>query len=195
MAEPYSQEQLDFIRDNCKLMMDDKLAEAFNEKFGLSKTAGNIKSTRKNHGFLTGRTGRFLPGQKPPPNARPTGPSSTSFKKGHRPHNWMPIGSERVNGDGYIDVKVAEPNVWVYKQRLIFESVHGPIPDGGCVIFKDGDNRNFDISNLILVDRKELAVMNKMQVGSLPVELRDSGLLLAKLKIKSAAARRKIEDL
>lgn len=191
MAEPYTQEQLDFIRDKCKLMMDGELAEAFNATFGLNKTAGNIKSARKNHGFLTGRNGRFLPGQRPSPNARPKGPSSTSFKKGNRPHNWMPVGSERVNGDGYIDVKVAEPNVWVYKQRLIFEAAHGPIPDSQCVIFKDGDNRNFDISNLVLVSREELAVMNKMQVGSLPVELKDSGLLLAKLKIKTAAAKRR----
>jgi hypothetical protein len=191
MAEPYTKEQLNFIRDNCKLLEDAKLAEAFNATFGLNKTAGNMKSTRTNHGFLTGRTGRFSPGQKPSPNARPAGPNSTSFKKGNRPHNWMPVGSERVNGDDYIDVKVAEPNVWVYKQRLIFEAAHGPIPDGHCVIFKDGDNRNFDISNLVLVDRKELAVMNKMQVGSLPVELKDSGLLLAKLKIKTAAARRR----
>lgn len=194
MAEPYTQEQLDFIRDNCRLMLDVELAAAFNQKFGLSKTDKNIKSTRKNHRFLTGRDSRFQPGQKPSPNARPKGPNNTSFKKGGRPHNWMPVGTERVNGDGYIDVKTSEPNVWVYKQRLVYEAVHGPIADGGCVIFKDGNNRNFEISNLVLVDRKELAVMNRMQVGLLPAELKDTGLLLAKVKIKTADAKRNIRD-
>ena len=34
----------------------------------------------------------------------------TWFKKGHIPANYRPVGSERVNADGYIEVKVADPN-------------------------------------------------------------------------------------
>ncbi|MBY0419382.1 MAG: HNH endonuclease [Pararheinheimera sp.] len=192
MPHKYTTEQLAFIKSHCTTLMDPLLCAAFNERFKLSLKPGQIKSTRKNHGFLTGRTGRFEKGNKPSPNARPTGPNKTSFKKGDKPHNWVPVGTERVNGDGYIDIKMAEPHVWVYKQRVLWEAKNGPIPEGCCILFKDGDNRNFADDNLMMVSRSELVVMNKMQLGQLPAELKESGLLLAKLKIATAAAVRKL---
>ncbi len=34
------------------------------------------------------------------------------FEKGHISKNHKPIGSERINVAGYIEIKTAEPNKW-----------------------------------------------------------------------------------
>ena len=75
---------------------------------------------------------------------------ATTFKKGNRPANKKPVGYERISRDGYIEVKVAEPNVFKNKQRVIWEQHNGPIPEGMHVCFKDGDKSNLDIENLFL---------------------------------------------
>ena len=50
----------------------------------------------------------------------------TMFKKGNVTHNYKPVGSERVNVDGYVEVKVADPGKWRLKHRVIWEEAHGP---------------------------------------------------------------------
>ena len=54
----------------------------------------------------------------------------TMFKKGQTPVNHRDVGSERVNVDGYLEIKVAEPNRWRLKHRVIWEQVNGAIPKG-----------------------------------------------------------------
>ncbi len=65
----------------------------------------------------------------------------------------MPLGTEKVQNDGYIRVKVAEPSVWVFKHRLLWEEANGPIPEGHMVTFIDGDKSNFHLENLRLSTR------------------------------------------
>lgn len=84
----------------------------------------------------------------------------TSFKKGHMPQTYRPVGSLQLREDGYVFIKVADPKTWVQLHRLVWESEHGPIPDGKIVKFRDKDRMNFDISNLYLADRKEHMAQN-----------------------------------
>ncbi len=61
------------------------------------------------------------------------------------------IGTERRKGyfdSVFIQVKVAEPNVWRYKHHITWENANGPIPEGFLVDFVDGDSENCDIENL-----------------------------------------------
>lgn len=82
----------------------------------------------------------------------------TQFEKGHRPHNTRPVGYERIDKkDGYIYVKVAEGQKLVHKHRFVWEQHNGPIPDGYCVSFHDGDKTNCDINNLFLISREDNA--------------------------------------
>jgi HNH endonuclease len=92
-----------------------------------------------------------------------TGWSTTRFKAGAVPPNHRPVGSERKCAtDGYIYVKVAEGiGQYRLKQRVIWEQHHGPIPPSNMVVFLDNNRENFDIENLALVSRGELAVLNK----------------------------------
>lgn len=79
----------------------------------------------------------------------------TMFKKGHRPVNHKEIGSERVNIYGYIEVKVAEPNKWKLKHRIIWEQVNGAIPKGHNVQFRNHDSLDCRIENLYLISKAE----------------------------------------
>jgi hypothetical protein len=45
--------------------------------------------------------------------------------------------------------------------RYNWEQVHGPVPKDMCVFKLDGDKYNDDISNLCLVSRKDLAMLNR----------------------------------
>jgi hypothetical protein len=60
----------------------------------------------------------------------------------------FPIGSEKLDSYGYIQVKVAEPKKWRLKHHLIWEMAHDPIPGNHNVYFIDGDKRNFRLDNL-----------------------------------------------
>lgn len=53
------------------------------------------------------------------------------------------------------------------------------------MIFLDGDRSNFDLSNLMIVTRKEAAIINheRLQIKG-NQELSKSGVLVAKLKLK-----------
>ena len=53
----YTAEQLQFLKEAWKRMMLPDLTQAFNEKFGMTKTPAQILSTLKNHKYRNGRSG------------------------------------------------------------------------------------------------------------------------------------------
>lgn len=63
---------------------------------------------------------------------------ATQFKRGAMPHNHKPIGHERINADGYLERKVAEPRTFRAAHVIAWESVNGPVPAGHAVAFKPG---------------------------------------------------------
>jgi hypothetical protein len=77
--------------------------------------------------------------------------AATRFKKGSIPTNHRPVGSERISKDGYIEIKIADPNKWDLKHRVVF----GKVPKGMLVKFKDGNPLNCDRDNLYLSTRVE----------------------------------------
>lgn len=84
----------------------------------------------------------------------------TTFQKGHPSINRREVGSERLSKDGYIEVKIAEPNKWALGHRLIYELFYGQIPKGMNVEFKDRNRQNIDPDNLILRTRGENMKLN-----------------------------------
>lgn len=83
--------------------------------------------------------------------------AKTQFKKGIRPYNTKPIGYERITDDGYILIKVSMDCKMVLKHRWVYEQVHGEIPDGYNIMFRDGNRQNCSLDNLELVSRGEAA--------------------------------------
>lgn len=99
---------------------------------------------------------------------------ATRFKKGQDPHNTVPIGTERLSKDGYVEVKIrhlkngeANNKNFVSKHRMIYEKHFGSIPDNCNVEFIDGDRRNFDPSNYVLRTKTENFLKNTMSDASI----------------------------
>lgn len=95
----------------------------------------------------------------------------TMFKKGNKPANHKPVGSERVNIYGYIEIKVAEPNKWKLKHRLLWEEAHGPIPPGHIVSFRNGNGQDVRLENLRLISRAEQLKNENSLTARYPEEL------------------------
>ncbi len=185
----FTDEQVAFLREQFTTLTRSELTVAFNQHFGTDKTKNQIVAFLKNHKIRSNRDGRFQKGQVSW-NTGTKGvmkPNSGSFQKGSRPVNHRPVGSERVNVEGYIEIKTAEPNVWDLKQRVVYEREHGPIPEGHNVRFRDGDRLNCEPDNLILVDNRENALLNqRYKMNHQPLEHRDTLVLLARLDVKAA---------
>jgi len=189
----YTAEQKEFLKSNVYGRSHAELTELFNGIFGLQLERSQIAAFIKNNKLNTGRDGRFKSGHVPANKGKKGmgGWEPTQFKKGNRPWNYKPVGTERVNGDGYVDIKVADPNKWKGKHILLWEAANGPVPKGHVVIFADGNKRNFDLNNLLLVSRKELAVLNKHNLIQGETELTKAGVIVADIYLKIGERKRK----
>lgn len=120
------------------------------------------------------------------------------FQAGNVPANTDPIGTEKILADGYVWVKVADhPKAkkndnWKQKQRLIWEQLHGPLPDNVKVIFLDGNNRNFDPDNLTPVTNREHLEMNRNGFRTSDPELTKAGINVARLMVRTK--QRELEE-
>ncbi len=189
---PYTQEQLDFIYKNRGLPRS-VLGKLFNEKFRSNRTSTAIKGLCNRFGWLTGRTGWFQKGHKTW-NAGTKGlvkKNKGSFQKGQRPGNWRPVGTERVNVEGYIEVKVAEPNRWRSKHVVVWESKHGKIEKGYVVRFKDNNPLNCNIDNLEKVSRKVHLRLNQCNYVELPAELKPAMKGVVEVEVKIFEEKRR----
>ena len=97
----------------------------------------------------------------------------TMFKKGQTPVNHRDVGSERVNVDGYIEIKVAEPNRWRLKHRVIWEQVNGAIPKGFNVQFKNHNRQDCRIENLYLISKAEQMAKENSFYAKYPKEIQE----------------------
>lgn len=90
----------------------------------------------------------------------------TQFKKGQKPHTWLPLGSVRFSKEGYLRRKVTDtgypPHDWQAVHRLLWEEKYGPIPAGYHVGFIDGNKKRVVIENLVLLSRQDLARKNRL---------------------------------
>jgi hypothetical protein len=187
----WTQEQIDFLRHNYPKMPISELTDSFNNKFCVSLSKERIKGAMSRHKIRSGRNGCFSKGQTPW-NLGKTGymgANATSFKRGNVPHNKRHLWAERLGKDGYIEMNVPETNPYTgypmrykHKHRWLWECENGPVPKGHAVIFKDGNIRNFNSENLILVSRTELLIMNLHGYKNMPDEIKPTVLALAKLE-------------
>jgi hypothetical protein len=151
---------------------------------GLRKTREYLASPlsgRTNGKDNRGESGRFRQGQAPwNLGQRFTAGGRaqlTQFEKGQKPHNWVPIGSHRVNGEGYLDRKIREggrgAGNWVAVHRLVWIEAHGPIPPKHALRFRPGrfSARLEDITPdaLELITMRESMLRNSLH--NLPPEI------------------------
>jgi len=162
------------------------LTAFFNSQFGTALSIEQVTSTCTRLGLKTGRSGCCTPGCVPHNKGTKglTSGSSTSFKTGRVPPNCQPVGTEILEADGYTKVKVASPNIWKSKHVMVWEKVHGPVPEGSCVIFADGDKQNFEPDNLVAVKRPELFFLNRKALIQPDKDLTKVAVNIAKVAVR-----------
>ena len=199
MTKLFNEEQVTYIRTNAKGISNQELTDLVNKTFGLTVTRQQIKTFKHNHKISSGLTGHFKPGQVPANKGTKglynVGGNRTSFKKGQKPSNFKPVGTERIDRDGYTIIKVSDDGPWhkrwKLKHKVLWEEVNGPVPKGHCLIFLDSDKSNLDLGNLKLVTRKQLARLNQNHLITDNPELTKTGVIVADILGKMGELKRK----
>ncbi len=184
----YTKKEAEFLKNNIEGTSYKELHKMFNKKFNLNLTYGQIRGYLKNHNLTNGRDTRFQKGNTPlsPIKKGQRIGVETQFKPGQRPHNYKPVGFERVDRDGYTLIKISDRGTWNerwrHKHKVLWEKHNGPIPKGHKLIFADGDKTNITLENLILVTNAQMLIINQHDlIKDNHPELTKTGTLIAKV--------------
>lgn len=192
-TELYPEEVKKFIEENHKGVGPKAMAELLNKTFGTNYTREQLKSYYGNHKINSGLTGYFKKGHTPANKGvkgyHTPGCEKGWFKKGQKPLNHKPVGSERIDVDGYTLIKTAEPNIWEPKHKVLWEEKNGKVPEGHVLTFLDGDKRNISLENLALITMAESLEITRSNLRSANPDFTKTGILIAKVKI--ARSKRK----
>lgn len=186
----WTEEEKEYLKKIVKGKHHEEITELMSKKFKVNFTISQISAAIKRYNLNTGLTGQFQKGEIPHNKGQKgiyaKGCEKTWFKKGNRPKNYKPVGSERLTKDGYVMVKIADPNKWRLKSIIVWEKAHEKkVPKNHVIVFADGNTQNFELDNLLLVTRAELALLNKykyIKKGS--AEITKTALNLVKLEKK-----------
>lgn len=202
----FTQEQLEFVKAGYRDMPLKELTEAFNAQFGTEKTVSQIRGLTRNQRIRSGRTGRFEKGNVPWCNGLAgkgvCKPNKGCFTPGSVPVNTRALGDERVAVDGFVWVKVDEPNPyvpgqqtsWMQKHICVWEKEYGPLPEGMVVRFKDGDRQNCDPDNLMLVSKSESMAMTRLGYHRVDKDFKPTVALMAKVEARAGELKREYEN-
>lgn len=196
MRNNYTKEQDKFLIKNVKGITLKELTNKFNKYFNLNLSESAIANRKNKLHLSSGITGgqfkkghnTFNKGKKWNEYMSKESQKKslkTCFKKGNIPHNHRKIGSERTNVDGYVEIKIAEPNQWQLKHRYLYEKEYGKIPNGYNIIFLDRNRKNFELSNLKLVSKAEDLIMNNNKLFSTDKEITNTGAIIANVIYKT----------
>lgn len=191
----WNEEEIAFLRANAPGKSYEEARRCFENQFGESVSVYAINGVYARYGIVNGIDQKIKKGNVPHNKGKKgvsyPGTEKTQFQKGHKPWNYKPIGSERINSDGYAEVKIADPNVWKAKHILEWEKHHGNVPKGYAVVITGENRLDPKIEDLVLVSRKQLAIMNKRGYGFYSKETAETGKLLADLVSSTTKARKK----
>lgn len=167
-----------------------EIRDAFIKKFGWNISLDKVKGCIARYNLSTGKTGRFEKGHVPFNKGKKgeyaPGSEKGWFKKENIPATHRDVGSERINVDGYVEIKVREPSVWKLKHRIVWEKHNGPIPDGYIIILRDGNKTNTDLSNLMIIKKSTNAILNRTDLHLFKNEYKDIAVKIAELKVATS---------
>lgn len=160
----FSEEQEKFIHENVKGRSAKELTQLVNQTFKLSVTVQQIESYKLTH----------------------------KIKSGLWDARIKDYGAEFINRNR-IHIKVRDPETdkdkWRLKHVVLWEQAHGKVPDGHVLIFADQNPMNCTLDNLILVSRRQLAVINKQQLLQRDKKLNEVVINIADVMLAAADKR------
>lgn len=209
----YTEEEVEWLKENVYGVRHEELAKRFNERFGTNVNRYNIRNmlTRRgiknglNQSDLTKEMKQFVfDNYKGISNQELADKLNEKFgtnfnarkfmdfkwanglKSGYQYKPWMDWEKEHLGEtlrkDGYTYIKIHK--TWYPKQRYVYEQHYGELKKGDVILFKDGDKENFDIDNLIKVNKNILGRVACLMTDD--KEINNSiilnGLLLDKIK-------------
>lgn len=193
-----TKEERDFFTEYVPGNTYKEIQAEFCKRFNKPLTSNQVKGYIKRNGLKTGTDGRFKKGQTPPNKGMKgwyaQGMERNWFKKGNIPQNYKPVGSERINKDGYIEIKVKDPNKWQLKHRYVWEKENGKVPKGMILIFKDNNKLNVCLDNLILISRAENAVINGAGDSVFTGQTKEVVVNLVRLKRATRKAKKGVDE-
>ena len=189
----WSEEEKEYLKTIAKGRGYKEIVKMMSSKFEYEFTENQVARALNRYKIRTGVQTKFKKGSIPWNKGLKgyTSRNSTSFEKGNIPPQYRPVGSERINKEGYIEIKVADPGKWRLKHRVIWEKHNGEIPKNHTVIFADRDKSNLDIDNLLLVSRSQLLMMNRNNLIKDEIELTKVGANIANVLIKVSEVKNK----
>ena len=191
MIHYWSEEEIAFIKKVYPYHSNKEIVEMMFKEFGLRTSVGSIKNVRNrynlpnkkipNGGWFKKGYASLNKGKGMSPEVREKVKGSW-FKKGDKPSNYKPVGSTRIGSDGYRYIKIANPDKWIPYHRILWEKAHGEkLKDDEAVIFADGDKSNFDIDNLVKINKGNLLFLNNKGLIFEDKELTKAGVVVSKL--------------
>lgn len=136
----YTDEQRDFVRQNYEKYGMKITTKMFNEHFGSNKSESCIRQIARQYGL-------HVPIEVLTKNSNP---------------NIDAVGTIREEpSTGYLVIKTGNSyKDWMKYQRYVYEQAYGKIPKDHVIVFLDGNNRNFELSNLMAVPKNYVVYMN-----------------------------------
>lgn len=205
IATLVSEKETVFLRDYYpRVKNKSELTAAFNSKFKRDYTICQVRGVLWKYGITSGRTGRIQAGNVPwNVFNKGTGrvkANRTSFVKGNMPANTKEMYAERININGYIEIKVPEKTPYTsaktsYKKKHIWlwEQHHGNIKKGCCIVFLDGNRLNCALSNLAELSKAENLSRNRLKSNRAHnARFRETKKLLYKLQCEVKKARKRV---
>lgn len=193
-----TKEEKDFFMEYVPGHTYKEIESEFCKRFNKTLTSNQVIGYMKRNGLNTGIDGRFKKGQtahnKGIKGWYAQGMERNWFKKGNISWNHKPVGSERVNVDGYVEIKVEEPKKWQLKHRYIWEKENGKIPKGMLLIFKDNNKLNIDLDNLMLISKAENAVINGAGDSVFTGQAKEVIVNLVRLKRATRKAKKGVDE-
>lgn len=191
-------EQLEWIKGYLPINDYSILIDLLKEKYGIDVTKQQLSNLFRHKGIKSGVVTYFPKGYVPANKGKRLSEAqkakirATLISRQIVSPNRMPVGSEYVRSDGFVHIKVANPNTWRMKHHVVWEMHYEPIKKNEMLIFLDGDRANCRIENLMLVNRAENNLMNRNHMRSKDAEITKTGVLIAKLRVlKSEKLKRR----
>lgn len=165
MRNKYTKEFENFIRGNASKYTKEELIQIIQDKFNIKISQDGLR--------------RYL-------NRHQIEYRWTNYNKSNKRNVLKcPIGTERITSEG-VFVKVAQPDKWRRKSRVMYEKYHNcELKDNEYIVFLNQNNNDFRKENLIKSSQKEIAYLHNYETFSKNQKLTKLALLSAKLMIKS----------
>lgn len=189
----FNQEQITWLRENYNTILVSDLVARMNEKYRADFTDKQVYRFCRTHwgnSVFNGKPNRGWFSKDHEPWHK--GTRGTGVHKGKRRIKrtakeyfdsvTAKDGEKRVDINGLTWLKVG--GEWVVKHRYLYAEHYGvELGHGDIVLFKDGDNRNFAIDNLVRIDRRVHSAMVSGDLKQYDGELIRAAILTAKLRL------------